>query len=467
MNPFYIKGRTSPPIPIPQPVKNQVSTARDYLVEHSVNPFISPVADITIGGKKSFRDLIIDSNESAFVSMCDALLSYGEQYHGLGAEEIKTLVYKVIATLSNHSRNGEAFEEVPHESINSGTDIYYSLDQHTAYLIFKTNRHEGTHREGCNAAKIIWHKPKREDLSKPRKTIIPVIDKLYFLISKAGSKLAHNEPYQMQIARRLPEVEKKPFAALVLQCEFFVKQHKEFDDRSIGFYPFCPSTLKESLKTHPKLALCYLHDALRALEFLHKYGIVHGDFTWNNLLVTEDQRVVLADFDFSFIQKEEKPRWSSIFYGTHHYTAPELLQETATDYRKTDIWAWGVLAYAVGYGIRPAYTTYLIDSKSTNNPELLQSALQLQLDMTASRTQAYAQLERAQDDLERARHISVFALQENPEKRYSATDILEVMNDTCPVSQFDRMRQEQIAEDKQQELIESLFGEKDKERKRK
>ena len=86
-----------------------------------------------------------------------------------------------------------------------------------------------------------------------------------------------------------------------------------------------------------------LIDMATGLAHVHESGFMHLDFKPENVLVTRNASVRVADFDLS--QPIPKaPRKQSKYPGTPAYMAPEQLQRGAIDQR-VDVWAFGVSAY--------------------------------------------------------------------------------------------------------------------------
>ncbi|CAL2036728.1 unnamed protein product [Caenorhabditis brenneri] len=93
----------------------------------------------------------------------------------------------------------------------------------------------------------------------------------------------------------------------------------------------------------------------QALEYIHELGIVHRDVKLENLLIVKDEYgelgVKLADFGLAAEMPKDFGVLSTIC-GTPTYVAPEVLNKTGYGC-KVDIWAAGVILYAILVGFPP------------------------------------------------------------------------------------------------------------------
>ncbi|KAI1789567.1 hypothetical protein LXA43DRAFT_974146 [Ganoderma leucocontextum] len=95
----------------------------------------------------------------------------------------------------------------------------------------------------------------------------------------------------------------------------------------------------------------YASEVLLALEYFHLNGIIYRDLKLDNILLTLDGHVKVADYGLC---KEEM--WfgstTSTFCGTPEFMAPEILLEQRYG-RAVDWWAFGVLTYEMLLGQSP------------------------------------------------------------------------------------------------------------------
>ncbi|XP_022539167.2 testis-specific serine/threonine-protein kinase 6-like [Astyanax mexicanus] len=87
-----------------------------------------------------------------------------------------------------------------------------------------------------------------------------------------------------------------------------------------------------------------------AVEYLHNNDIVHRDLKCDNVLLSADGNVKLADFGFSRFMTGEL---SDTFCGSLWYAAPELLISNCYDPKKSDVWSLGIILYYMATGDLP------------------------------------------------------------------------------------------------------------------
>jgi hypothetical protein len=95
---------------------------------------------------------------------------------------------------------------------------------------------------------------------------------------------------------------------------------------------------------------------LKALEYLHKAGIVHRDIKGQNILMTDEGDVRLIDFGVSAQMKERQTKRNT-FIGTPYWMAPEVIatdqQDDAWYDQRSDIWSLGITAIEIADGEPP------------------------------------------------------------------------------------------------------------------
>ena len=88
-----------------------------------------------------------------------------------------------------------------------------------------------------------------------------------------------------------------------------------------------------------------------ALQYCHHKCITHRDIKLENLLMDKNKNIKLIDFGFStFMPVEEKAK---MFCGTPSYMSPEIVLKKEYCGPPADIWALGVLLFALLCGYFP------------------------------------------------------------------------------------------------------------------
>ncbi|NXO05577.1 TSSK1 kinase, partial [Rhinopomastus cyanomelas] len=93
-----------------------------------------------------------------------------------------------------------------------------------------------------------------------------------------------------------------------------------------------------------------------AIKYCHDLDFAHRDLKCENILLSKDLNVKLADFSFSkFLSRDEKQRiiLSNTFCGAAAYTAPEVLEGIPYDPRISDIWSLGIILYTMVFALLP------------------------------------------------------------------------------------------------------------------
>ncbi|CAI2386039.1 unnamed protein product [Moneuplotes crassus] len=149
-----------------------------------------------------------------------------------------------------------------------------------------------------------------------------------------------------------------------------IKLIKVFEDRSkiylvleyvkgVSLYKYIK---EKSHRLKEKEANFIFKEILKTLTYIHKNGIAHRDVKLDNILVTNEKldpnnfelpAKHIKAIDFGFAVKYDKGDKSNTYCGTPSYMAPEIIKRVEFDYEKGDVWALGVVLYALMCGKFP------------------------------------------------------------------------------------------------------------------
>jgi eukaryotic-like serine/threonine-protein kinase len=111
--------------------------------------------------------------------------------------------------------------------------------------------------------------------------------------------------------------------------------------------------LREAGRLNPRQALDVLEPMLAALGAAHQAGIVHRDVKPENVLLSDDGRVKVADFGLArAVANATSHTTSGILMGTVGYLSPEQVERGVADPR-SDVYAAGILLFEMLTGEKP------------------------------------------------------------------------------------------------------------------
>ncbi|OQR70904.1 dual specificity protein kinase TTK-like [Tropilaelaps mercedesae] len=100
----------------------------------------------------------------------------------------------------------------------------------------------------------------------------------------------------------------------------------------------------------------YWRDMLRAVERIHKLGIIHQDLKPANFIIVKG-RLKLIDFGISDDIGDATSVFRECAIGTFNYMSPEIIQQSREPSIKTsrasDIWSLGCILYSLAFGEPP------------------------------------------------------------------------------------------------------------------
>ncbi len=112
------------------------------------------------------------------------------------------------------------------------------------------------------------------------------------------------------------------------------------------------ATIMDRGPLEPASALAVLGQLLDAVGFAHSKGVVHRDIKPDNVFVTHDGRVKLADFGIAHVGTGASLTQAGTVMGTPGYMAPEQVTGQPVDSR-ADIFAIGVIGFEMLTGHNP------------------------------------------------------------------------------------------------------------------
>ncbi len=98
----------------------------------------------------------------------------------------------------------------------------------------------------------------------------------------------------------------------------------------------------------------FFHQIISGLSYLHHCGIVHRDFKPENILLTNDDKI-LKIIDFGLGNTYEKGQLLKTGCGSPCYIPPEMIKEMGYNGEETDIWSAGIILYLMLCGTLPFY----------------------------------------------------------------------------------------------------------------
>ncbi len=112
--------------------------------------------------------------------------------------------------------------------------------------------------------------------------------------------------------------------------------------------------LKDRGRLAPKQALNFVASVLAALGAAHQAGMVHRDVKPENVLISKDGRVKVADFGLARAveQSNQGLTRTGTLMGTAAYLAPEQIEKGVADAR-SDVYAAGIMLYELLTGGQP------------------------------------------------------------------------------------------------------------------
>ena len=140
-----------------------------------------------------------------------------------------------------------------------------------------------------------------------------------------------------------------------------VKTHEIFDNEKYYFMimDYCPGGelfdyIVKKIRLNEEESSFFFYQIINAVEYIHSKGIVHRDLKPENLLLNDKNKLKIIDFGLSnyFFPDSEKNLLKTPC-GSPCYAAPEMVSGNNYNGFKTDIWAIGIILYAMLVGYLP------------------------------------------------------------------------------------------------------------------
>ena len=179
-------------------------------------------------------------------------------------------------------------------------------------------------------------------------------------LDRAGAikTVRHLDLEEKRLTSFLERFRNEARAAARLQHASIVQVYDVGEDPDMGPYlvfEYVPgSTLKQMIRSRgalpPAQAIRIAEQVADAIDTAHGRDIIHRDVKPDNLLVTQEGRVKLADFGIARIPNASLTREGQ-FLGTPCYAAPETLKE-GTYGPHSDLFSFAAMLYEMVSGVR-------------------------------------------------------------------------------------------------------------------
>ncbi|ORY00132.1 Pkinase-domain-containing protein [Basidiobolus meristosporus CBS 931.73] len=140
---------------------------------------------------------------------------------------------------------------------------------------------------------------------------------------------------------------------------------------------FCPggdlyNVIKNGTMSTTEINCCF-KQLIQGVSYLHSMGVAHRDIKPENLLLDYNGHLKITDFGVSDVFRmcwERQAHLSRGICGSEPYIAPEAFTNKEYDAREVDIWACGIVYYAMLYRGIPFRTATKNDPNYKNYLEL-------------------------------------------------------------------------------------------------
>lgn len=94
-------------------------------------------------------------------------------------------------------------------------------------------------------------------------------------------------------------------------------------------------------------AKIWFYQMVKGIRYLHSMGIAHRDLKCENILISKNMNVKIADFGFARRCEDDKGSsiMSTTYCGSAAYAAPEVVSGKPYDPKKADVWSLGIILF--------------------------------------------------------------------------------------------------------------------------
>lgn len=162
-----------------------------------------------------------------------------------------------------------------------------------------------------------------------------------------SKRLLVGKECRMALAREVSVLSKVQHPGVVRFCNAF----EDTDFVYISTEYCCGGDLHQCLRARgggmgEREALKYVRQVLDALSYLHKRGISHCDVKLENVSLVEG-RAKLIDFGLCYWRRPGGQKTTRRHVGTPAYASPEIMRKLPYSPELADMWALGVMLYAL------------------------------------------------------------------------------------------------------------------------